>query len=169
MTLASQEAYQTGPLRYDFIDHWVFNDIEERYARQPRVAALPAVRPEPPWSTPYAGPHPRHRQRPPETFEFPIPLGGAGPVEPLFAGPLQYPFLCMTEDAGHGQPLVDNDEGIGISEENLEKIFEKFQQVEDSFTRREGGTGLGLSISKEIVSHHGGRISMDRRTGSSVQ
>ena len=51
-----------------------------------------------------------------------------------------------------------SDEGIGISEENLEKIFEKFQQVQDSFTRREGGTGLGLSISKEIVSHHGGRI-----------
>jgi signal transduction histidine kinase len=50
------------------------------------------------------------------------------------------------------------DEGIGISPENLEKIFEKFQQVEDSFTRQEGGTGLGLSISREIVLHHGGRI-----------
>jgi signal transduction histidine kinase len=50
------------------------------------------------------------------------------------------------------------DEGIGISPENLEKIFEKFQQVEDSFTRQEGGTGLGLSISREIVLHHGGKI-----------
>jgi signal transduction histidine kinase len=50
------------------------------------------------------------------------------------------------------------DEGIGISAENLEKIFEKFQQVEDSFTRQEGGTGLGLSISREIVLHHGGKI-----------
>ncbi len=50
------------------------------------------------------------------------------------------------------------DEGIGVSKGNLEKIFEKFQQVEDSFTRREGGTGLGLSISKEIVLHHGGKI-----------
>jgi signal transduction histidine kinase len=50
------------------------------------------------------------------------------------------------------------DEGIGISPDNLEKIFEKFQQVEDSFTRQEGGTGLGLSISREIVLHHGGRI-----------
>jgi signal transduction histidine kinase len=50
------------------------------------------------------------------------------------------------------------DEGIGITEDNLTKIFEKFQQVEDSFTRSKGGTGLGLSISKEIVTHHGGKI-----------
>ena len=56
------------------------------------------------------------------------------------------------------QVLRSVDEGIGISEENLEKIFEKFQQVEDSFTRQEGGTGLGLSISREIVLHHGGKI-----------
>jgi signal transduction histidine kinase len=50
------------------------------------------------------------------------------------------------------------DEGLGITPENLEKIFEKFQQVEDSVTRSKGGTGLGLSISKEIVQHHGGKI-----------
>jgi signal transduction histidine kinase len=50
------------------------------------------------------------------------------------------------------------DEGLGIAPENLEKIFEKFQQVEDHFTRSQGGTGLGLSICKEIVLHHGGRI-----------
>jgi signal transduction histidine kinase len=50
------------------------------------------------------------------------------------------------------------DEGIGITKENIGRIFEKFQQVEDSYTRSKGGTGLGLSISKEIVVHHGGRI-----------
>jgi signal transduction histidine kinase len=59
--------------------------------------------------------------------------------------------------------IAVGDEGIGISEENLEKIFEKFQQVEDSFTRSEGGTGLGLSISKEIVIHHGGKIWAESR------
>ena len=51
-----------------------------------------------------------------------------------------------------------SDEGLGIAPENLERIFEKFQQVEDHFTRSQGGTGLGLSICKEIVLHHGGRI-----------
>ncbi len=53
------------------------------------------------------------------------------------------------------------DEGFGITQKNLERIFEKFQQVEDSFTRSKGGTGLGLSISKEIVDHHGGKIWAD--------
>jgi signal transduction histidine kinase len=50
------------------------------------------------------------------------------------------------------------DEGLGIAPENLERIFEKFQQVEDHFTRSQGGTGLGLSICREIVLHHGGKI-----------
>ena len=50
------------------------------------------------------------------------------------------------------------DEGIGIAPENIDKIFEKFQQVEDHVTRSKGGTGLGLSICKEIVLHHGGKI-----------
>jgi hypothetical protein len=93
---------------------YLFSDIERRYTREPRVAGLPPARPESDWPAPYAGPHPRLRERPAETFEFPIPVGGTGPVAPLFAGPLQYPFLCMTEDAGHGQPLVDNDDGVGI-------------------------------------------------------
>lgn len=63
---------------------------------------------------PYAGEHPANIQRPEETFPFPIPLGESGPVEPLFAGPLEYPFLCMTEESGMGQPLVDNTEGAGV-------------------------------------------------------
>jgi signal transduction histidine kinase len=54
--------------------------------------------------------------------------------------------------------IAVKDEGIGIPREHLHRIFEKFQQVEDSFTRSKGGTGLGLSISKEIVNHHGGLI-----------
>jgi len=50
------------------------------------------------------------------------------------------------------------DNGLGIEKEHLEKIFNKFYQVEETLTRRAGGVGLGLAIVKEIVGHHQGKI-----------
>jgi signal transduction histidine kinase len=50
------------------------------------------------------------------------------------------------------------DTGVGISQEDLETIFDKFQQVDGSFTRRAEGTGLGLSITRHLVQMHGGTI-----------
>jgi signal transduction histidine kinase len=50
------------------------------------------------------------------------------------------------------------DTGKGISEENMKKLFQKFQQVESPEENEEGGTGLGLAISKEIIGLHGGKI-----------
>lgn len=50
------------------------------------------------------------------------------------------------------------DHGRGIPEDKLETIFERFQQVDASDTRKHGGTGLGLAICREIVQHHDGRI-----------
>lgn len=50
------------------------------------------------------------------------------------------------------------DTGLGISENNLEKIFERFYQVDSSYTRKAGGTGLGLSLCKEFVERLGGKI-----------
>lgn len=58
--------------------------------------------------------HIRHTQRPDETFHFPIQPGKTGPVKPLYAGALQYPFFCMTLDSHLGQPLVDNQQGLGV-------------------------------------------------------
>jgi PAS domain S-box-containing protein len=50
------------------------------------------------------------------------------------------------------------DSGVGIAEEDLPKVFEKFKQVGDTLTDKPTGTGLGLPICTEIVEHHGGRI-----------
>ena len=52
------------------------------------------------------------------------------------------------------------DRGRGIPADKLETIFERFAQVDSSDSRQKGGTGLGLAISREIVEHHGGRISV---------
>ena len=50
------------------------------------------------------------------------------------------------------------DNGIGIDPKYHEKIFHKFQQVDNSYARRQGSTGLGLTITKELVEMHSGKI-----------
>jgi len=64
----------------------------------------------------------------------------------------------MTKDFGDyiGVTVVDN--GIGIGKENLEKIFNKYYQIEDTMTRKAGGVGLGLALVKEIIGNHLGRV-----------
>jgi signal transduction histidine kinase len=57
------------------------------------------------------------------------------------------------------------DSGPGIAAADQAKIFEEFQQVDNTSTRQKGGTGLGLAISKRIVEMHGGRILVDSELG----
>ncbi len=57
------------------------------------------------------------------------------------------------------------DTGFGIAPEDQKKIFEEFQQVDNTSTRKKGGTGLGLSISRKIVELHGGAITVESEIG----
>ncbi len=58
-----------------------------------------------------------------------------------------------------------SDTGIGIPQDRRDKLFEAFEQVDNSMTRKFGGTGLGLAISKRIVSLLGGEIWFDSESG----
>lgn len=50
------------------------------------------------------------------------------------------------------------DSGIGIAQEDIPKVFDKFQQIENSLSRKNGGTGLGLPIAKQLIEAHSGFI-----------
>jgi signal transduction histidine kinase len=57
------------------------------------------------------------------------------------------------------------DQGRGIPVDKQEAIFERFQQVDASDSRRKGGTGLGLAITRSIVQQHGGRVWVESQLG----
>ncbi len=57
------------------------------------------------------------------------------------------------------------DTGVGIPQDELERIFDAFYQVDGSSTREHGGAGLGLSIVKRLVEAHGGEIRVESLVG----
>jgi signal transduction histidine kinase len=66
---------------------------------------------------------------------------------------------------GPGLALAVRDTGIGIARDKFATIFERFNQVDPSSSRKYEGTGIGLSLTKDIVELHGGRVDVESVPG----
>jgi signal transduction histidine kinase/ActR/RegA family two-component response regulator len=74
--------------------------------------------------------------------------------------------ICEGEEEKHCCLRIEiKDNGIGISKEQQNKLFQSFQQADNSTTRKYGGTGLGLVISKKLIEMMGGNIQMESEEG----
>ncbi|HYM02232.1 MAG TPA: ATP-binding protein, partial [Stellaceae bacterium] len=73
----------------------------------------------------------------------------------------------ISAEAADGQfKVAVHDTGLGIAEADQARIFEEFQQVDNTSTRKKGGTGLGLAIAKRIIEMHGGTLTVESAPGS---
>lgn len=75
------------------------------------------------------------------------------------------PVHVHVSEAGNEVEISVRDQGLGIPESDLERVFEPFYRVDRSRTRSTGGFGLGLSLCKKIVQAHGGSIGVSSQEG----
>lgn len=78
-------------------------------------------------------------------------------------------FISLIENNSELCRIRFEDDGHGVEEEQLPRLFERFYRVDKGRSRRMGGTGLGLSIVKHAVQFHGGTITVANRTAGGLR
>jgi two-component system sensor histidine kinase SenX3 len=73
--------------------------------------------------------------------------------------------VVATHRAGDLVEISVTDQGIGIPQRDLERIFERFYRVDPARSRATGGTGLGLAIVKHVTAAHGGKVTVGSKVG----
>lgn len=86
----------------------------------------------------------------------------------LLDNAIKYSEKAIVLSAGtrNGRPFLSvRDKGIGIPEEHIPHLFERFYRADEARNRKTGGTGLGLSIAKQIADEHGIELSVKSKPG----
>ena len=77
--------------------------------------------------------------------------------------------LALLAQQHIGRVVFIDDEGPGIPDAELQRVFEPFYRLEQSRSRETGGTGLGLAIAQSIAQAHGGQISLANRPAGGLR
>lgn len=78
-------------------------------------------------------------------------------------------YISLLENSDEMCSIRFEDDGCGVEEEQLSRLFERFYRVDKGRSRRKGGTGLGLAIVKHAVQFHGGVITASNRPGGGLR
>ena len=78
-------------------------------------------------------------------------------------------YISLIENNDNYCRINFEDDGCGVGEDQLSRLFERFYRVDKGRSRQMGGTGLGLSIVKHAVQFHGGIITVDNRTSGGLK